>query len=127
MRKILRFDTGSIAKPFAVLYAIFGMLFAVAANFQPIDRITVPIGLLLPNIYLTINLHLLASHSLSPWAIFLILISMVCYAFTGAISGATVAIVYNRTSHLWRGIEGLPEGTAPETPKPPDYEGPAVV
>lgn len=127
MRKILRLHVASIAVPSAILYAIVGFFFALAAIFQHVESPTIPLGLVLPYVYLTINLHPLLLSTSFLWMVVVTLISTVCYGVTGAISGATVAIAYNLTSRFWRGIKGLSEGAAPEKATPPDYEAPPVV
>jgi hypothetical protein len=68
------------------------------------DSVLCPFGFEYPLSHATINLTINLPHPASWVTPFLVLIAIVFYAITGAISGTAVVILYNISSKYWPGV-----------------------
>jgi hypothetical protein len=104
VRKILRFDMLSVVRLYAVLCAVIGVYTASKSALEGADTVLCPFGFEFPLLYLTVNLTINLPHPASWLTPFIVLISVIFYAITGAISGTTVVILYNISSRYWPGV-----------------------
>jgi hypothetical protein len=104
MRKILRLDMISCVRVFIVFYAVIGLYASSKATMTGADTILCPFGFEYPYLFLRVNLNINLPNPPNAVTPFLVLISVVFYALTGAISGTAVVLLYNLTSRFWPGI-----------------------
>jgi hypothetical protein len=116
MNKIVQLRTLSVAWLFAVLYGMVGLYASTKSVLQHDESVLCPFGFDFGMCRYTINVTLHAgAGEWQPWSI--IVISVVFYALTGAISGAAVALLYNLTAPIGGGISGRVE-SAPVPSQP---------
>ncbi len=104
MRKILRLDIASVARFFAVFYAVAGICQASKSVFIGDESVYCPIGINLPFFHATMDFTARLPQPASWLTPLVVLISAASYTLTGIISGVTVAILYNTSSEFWSGI-----------------------
>ena len=101
MCKVLRLDILSVARLFAIFYAVVGLYVSVKTFLTDAEKLVCPLGLDYPYLYFHVNFNLVVREWPSSATPLLLLISVACYAITGSASGAAAAIVYNLTSRFW--------------------------
>ncbi len=87
MHKILRLDMLSVVRLFVAFYAVIGIYAASRSALMGADSVLCPFGFEYPLSHATINLTINLPHPASWVTPFLVLIAIVFYAITGAISG----------------------------------------
>jgi len=113
MRKIVRLDYLNIVSLFAAFNAAVGLYAVSKSVIDGATKAICPLGLAYPLLTFTINLNLdLSQHDL--WLISAdIIIAVIFYALSGAISGAVLVFVYNLTARFWAGLVGEVEESKP--------------
>ena len=109
MRKVLKLDVLSVTRIFVLFYAAIGLYASVQTVLTNADKLYCPFGLDYPYLYFTVNIHFALSEWPGMMVGVLVLIAVMFYAITGAISGATAALAYNLTSRFWPGIAATVE------------------
>ena len=104
MRKILRLNFFSAVRFFAVFYAIIGIYDSFKSVFQGAATIDFPIGFHYPLVAFNFSLSFTNPHPVSIATPFAVLVAVVFYAITGAISSAPFIVLYNATSRFWPGV-----------------------
>jgi hypothetical protein len=109
MRKVLKLDVLSVARLFATLYAVIGLYVSAKAVLTGAEKLNCPFGIDYPYLYFRVNINFVLAEWSAWMTPVLLLIAMMFYAITGAISGAIAAIAYNLTSRFWPGIAAIVE------------------
>jgi hypothetical protein len=104
MRKILRLNFFSAVRFFAVFYAIIGIYDSFKSVFQGAATIDFPIGFHYPLVAFNFSLSFTNPHPVSIATPFAVLVAVVFYAITGAISSAPFIVLYNATSRFWAAV-----------------------
>jgi hypothetical protein len=101
---------------FVIFYAAIGLYIASKAAFTGAASVSCPFGFDYPYLYFRVNVDLGFPNPPSFATPVFVLISVVFYGITGAISGFTAAWAYNLTSRFWPGIAATiePEKRQPE-------------
>lgn len=102
--RIVSVHPGAVAFVFALAYAFAGLVSFVAYAFSSLQTLLLPIGIVLGMFHLVFNIHVARSTDLLGNA-FLCLSSVLCYAATGWISGAVVAVCFNLIAQKTGGID----------------------
>lgn len=96
----------SLAKIDAPFYAAVGLVMLIAGAVIRTPIVTVPLGFVVPLLYLTVNLHFPLALSL-PGILLQITFSTALFALTGYLSGLVCSVFYNLMSkHLGVRIYG---------------------
>jgi hypothetical protein len=104
VRKILRLDIVSVARFFAIFYAVAGIYFSSKSAIMGEDAVLSPLGLVVPFCQFTLNVTIHLSKTGPSSAPFVVVVSAVLYAITGAISGGVIAVLFNISAWIWPGI-----------------------
>jgi len=133
MRKVVKLDVLSVVRLFVIFYAAVGLFASVKAVLNDAEKLYCPFGFEYPFLYYTVNINFTTSE----WPRILtgvaVLIAVLFYAITGAISGATAAFAYNLTSRFWPGISAEVKSDnqhaepAPQIPPALPTEPPPVI
>ncbi len=131
MRKVLKLDVLSVVRLFAVFYAAIGLYVSANAVLTGADKLNCPFGFDYPYLYFRVNINFELAEWPRMMAGVLVLIAMVFYSITGAISGAAAGFAYNLTSRFWPGLAAVVESekkaveATPAPPQPPAEQPPA--
>ena len=130
MRKILRLNFLSALRFFAAFYAIIGIYNSLKSVFQGAATIDFLLGFHYPMVAFDIPLSLTNPHPVSIATPFAVLVAVVLYAITGAISSALFILLYNATSRFWPAVTATfepdkhPTELAQQTPPVPPGDSP---
>ena len=121
MRKVLKLDVLSVVWLFVIFYAAVGLFASAKSVLTGEEKVYCPFGLHLPFLYFTVDINFKLPEWPGMLASVLLIIAVVFYALTGAISGFTAAWAYNLTSRFWPGIAATvePEKKIAEAALPP--------
>jgi len=110
MHKIIHLRLPSVAWLFAVLYGMVGLYASIRSVLEHEKSILCPLGLDFAMCRFTINVTLdINGDQAQTWL--RVPVSVAFFVLTGAISGATAALLYNLTSPIWGGISGRVSAT----------------
>jgi len=118
MRKVVRLDTKSTMRLFAVFYALMGVYAVVEGVLDGVNTVACPLGFLYPvaHAYITINLNM--SHPADISTLGLVVIGIVVFGITGAVSGIPLILIYNVLGRWWPLFLAEVAPEAPPTPSP---------
>jgi hypothetical protein len=112
MRKILRLDLVSTLRLFVVFYALIGLWASSKSALSGDTTVDCPFGFYYPLLHFDVNLTINLPNPASWLTPFIVLISIVFYGSTGAISGTALVLLYNYTSRFWPGVKASVEQDA---------------
>jgi hypothetical protein len=101
--KILALKIQPIARVFATIYAVFGLLSWIAFRVAGMSYITLPFGIIGPLVHLNFNLTLPRSNNLF-YNLLLVLGSIGSFALTGWLTAAVGVFCFNLVAKRRRGI-----------------------
>jgi hypothetical protein len=102
--RIISIRVEPVARIFAGAYAFFGLLAFFLYAVAKTGSLTLPFGVLAPIVQLSLNLHLAASNGVA-YNIFLCVAAVVCYAFSGWVTGLALALCFNVIAKQTGGID----------------------
>lgn len=102
--RIISVRVEPVARIFASVYAVFGLIAWITYAVGTADSFTLPFGILGPLFHLNLNLHLARSREVL-YNTFLCVSSVLAYGLSGWITGLVGAFCFNVTAKRTGGID----------------------
>ena len=122
--RITSFRVTPVARVLAIIYGVFGLTYVPTLLLVGAKQMILPVGFVAPLVFLNLNLRFaLPSHFLT--GVLSVVAASLCYAVTGALTGAAAVLAFNFVAGQLGGIEASVLVRSSGTPEASSHLPPA--